>query len=61
MEILKTYIGMKVKNSPSTLVKIHELNLNVFVIEYTTGLLEFIDDLSCDKYIDNMMIYLDNK
>ena len=60
-EIIKTHLGLLVPNASSTLIKIHELNGDIFVLENDNGYLQLITSLKADKYINNLMNYLGKK
>lgn len=58
MEIIKTHFGLQVPNASSTLIKIHELNGDIFVMETSNGYLQLITSLRADEYMNNLMVYL---
>lgn len=58
MEIIKTHLGLLVPNASSTLIKIHELNGDIFVKETSNGYLEIISSIKADEYMNYLMNYL---
>ena len=57
MKIVKTHIGMMVENSPSILLKLHELKDKTYVKESGSGYLEIISNDKAEEYIYNMKKY----
>lgn len=61
MEIYKTYIGLLVPKSLSTMIKIHEMINGTYVLERSNGYLEIIHNERAQHYLNNFIELDENK